>query len=82
MNVKYHSDIKRDWVGQSNCLGLHASLMFPSRGGNHSSAKEVCKGCEVRAECLEYAITNHETHGVWGGLSARERKGLTVEDVA
>jgi WhiB family redox-sensing transcriptional regulator len=36
----------------------------------------VCVGCDVRAECLEYAMANDERFGIWGGLSERERRRL------
>jgi WhiB family transcriptional regulator, redox-sensing transcriptional regulator len=32
--------------------------------------------CEVRAECLEYALENDERFGIWGGLSERERRRI------
>jgi hypothetical protein len=37
-------------------------------------AKAVCRACPVRDDCLEYALTNAEPWGVWGGLSADERR--------
>jgi WhiB family redox-sensing transcriptional regulator len=39
-------------------------------------AKRICSGCEVRAECLEYALAHDERFGIWGGLSERERRRL------
>ena len=36
----------------------------------------MCVGCEVRAECLQYALDHGERFGVWGGLSERERREL------
>lgn len=39
-------------------------------------AKQLCWGCPIRLECLDYAVSNSETEGVWGGLAERERKGL------
>ena len=37
---------------------------------------KVCVGCDVRSECLEYALANDERFGIWGGLSERERRKL------
>jgi Transcription factor WhiB len=42
-----------------------------------NQAKAVCASCSIRQKCLEYAITNKETEGVWGGLSGPERLKLT-----
>ena len=36
----------------------------------------MCLACEVRGECLEYALANDERFGIWGGLSERERRKL------
>ena len=36
----------------------------------------MCTSCEVRAECLDYALANDERFGIWGGLSERERRKL------
>lgn len=50
--------------------------VFPEKGGSTREAKRVCVGCEVRVECLEYALANDERFGIWGGLSERERRKL------
>ncbi len=50
---------------------------FPEKGGSTREAKKVCTSCEVRAECLDYALANDERFGIWGGgLSERERRKL------
>jgi WhiB family redox-sensing transcriptional regulator len=36
----------------------------------------VCQTCEVRTECLEYALDNAELFGIWGGMSERQRRKL------
>ena len=65
---------ERRWQEQANCLGVDPDLFFPERGASTKEAKAVCRGCEVRAECLEYALTHGEKFGIWGGLSERERR--------
>jgi WhiB family redox-sensing transcriptional regulator len=40
---------------------------------------EMCirdSSCDVRQECLEYALAHDERFGIWGGLSERERRRL------
>jgi WhiB family redox-sensing transcriptional regulator len=66
----------RAWQDQANCLGVDPDLFFPERGASTREAKEVCRGCVVRGECLEYALANGEKFGIWGGLSERERRRL------
>ena len=66
----------RAWQDQANCLGVDPDLFFPERGASTREAKEVCRGCVVRNDCLEYALDNGEKFGIWGGLSERERRRL------
>ena len=67
---------ERSWQDEANCLGVDPDLFFPERGASTREAKEVCRGCVVRLDCLEYALVNGEKFGIWGGLSERERRRL------
>ena len=67
------------WFDQANCLGVDPDLFFPERGASTREAKEVCRACTVRLDCLEYALVNGEKFGIWGGLSERERRRLRRE---
>ena len=51
------------WQDDANCLGVDPDLFFPERGASTREAKEVCRGCVVREECLEFALQNGETIG-------------------
>jgi WhiB family transcriptional regulator, redox-sensing transcriptional regulator len=64
------------WQEYANCLGVDPDLFFPERGASTREAKEVCRGCVVRNECLEYALRHAEKFGIWGGMSERERRRL------
>jgi WhiB family transcriptional regulator, redox-sensing transcriptional regulator len=64
------------WQDQANCMGVDPDLFFPERGASTREAKEVCRGCVVREDCLEYALSNSEKFGIWGGLSERERRKI------
>jgi WhiB family redox-sensing transcriptional regulator len=67
-------DSGQRWQERANCLGVDPDLFFPERGASTREAKAVCRGCEVQAECLEYALAHGEKFGIWGGLSERERR--------
>ncbi len=67
---------ERRWQERANCLGVDPDLFFPERGASTREAKAVCGSCEVRPECLEYALDHAEKFGIWGGLSERERRRL------
>ncbi|MEO8827684.1 WhiB family transcriptional regulator [Lapillicoccus sp.] len=64
------------WQERSLCAQTDPEAFFPEKGGSTREAKKVCIGCEVRAECLEYALAKDERFGIWGGLSERERRKL------
>lgn len=71
-----HGPQERTWQTKANCMGVDPDLFFPERGASTREAKEVCRGCVVREDCLEYALANGEKFGIWGGLSERERRRL------
>ncbi|MDH4168598.1 MAG: WhiB family transcriptional regulator [Acidimicrobiia bacterium] len=64
------------WQDYANCLGVDPDLFFPERGASTREAKEVCRGCVVQEDCLEYALRNGEKFGIWGGMSERERRRI------
>jgi len=65
-----------DWQERALCAQTDPEAFFPEKGGSTREAKRICSGCEVRAECLEYALAQDERFGIWGGLSERERRRL------
>jgi WhiB family redox-sensing transcriptional regulator len=52
---------------------MDISLFYPPSGHRPTEALEACGRCEVRVECLQYAIDNHQHWGVWGGMTERQR---------
>lgn len=67
------------------CKGMDQRIFFPTQGQDTRPAKAICSGCSAREACLDFALTNREKFGVWGGMSERERRderkarGLTEE---
>jgi WhiB family redox-sensing transcriptional regulator len=64
------------WQERALCAQTDPEAFFPEKGGSTREAKKICTGCEVRSECLEYALAKDERFGIWGGLSERERRRL------
>jgi len=64
------------WRELAACRGTDLEVFFPGRGESAGPARQVCAACPVRQPCLDYAITNRITHGIWGGLTERERRAL------
>jgi WhiB family redox-sensing transcriptional regulator len=65
-----------DWRELALCLQFNGDVWFPEKGESPAAAKLLCGRCEVRAECLEFALDTNEDYGIWGGLSTAERKSL------
>jgi len=76
----------RSWELHAACRGTRSVLFVPpigyeSKEQEHdrvAAAKQICAECPVRRECLEYALRVDEPYGVWGGLSEKERRQLSV----
>lgn len=68
---------RQSWADDALCRQIgDVELFFPEKGGSVREAKHVCLSCDVRPECLEYALFNRERYGIWGGLSERERRQM------
>lgn len=75
------SDNRAEWWSLGACLSADPDLFFPiSESGparrQVTAAKAVCAGCQVREQCLNYALAAGPIHGVWGGTSEEERRTL------
>lgn len=73
------------WQDRALCAEVDPDLFFPARGGDHVTPARVCFRCEVRQECLDYAMEVESRpwvsgrYGTYGGLSAAERARLAGE---
>ena len=69
---------ERNWRAEGGCRAVNPEVMFPAPDDVDAveAAKQVCAGCPVRARCLVDAMTDWQDHGVWGGLSEKERRAL------
>ena len=65
------------WQQHAECVHYAGRVdFFPARGESVRDAKAVCAACPVQSECLDFALRLKVAHGVWGGLSERERRTL------
>ena len=85
-----------DWHAQAACGGTEArppvlgwdgwfpaTLHTATQRRAEDAARDVCwQRCPVRTDCLEAALVNGETSGVWGGLTPAERQRLIRKDTA
>lgn len=70
-----------EWLHRARCRNEDPELFFPvgtsgPAASQVAAAKAVCRQCEVRTECLEWAMATGQDAGVWGGLSEEERRAL------
>ncbi len=70
------SSADRDFIDDALCAQTDPEAFFPEKGGSPKEAKAMCARCQVADACLQDALDNDEEFGVWGGLTARERKNL------
>ena len=64
------------WQESSNCMGINPDLFFPVTGASVEEAKGVCQSCEVREDCLEFALVNGVKSRVMGGHTEDERQSI------
>lgn len=70
--------------GSCTSIGPDATIgfdpFFPLSGLDDlgAAAKRVCASCPVRTDCLAVALTYGEDFGIWGGLTAAERRALAT----
>ena len=61
-----------DWRNRAACLSEDPELFFPIGNSGPAKmqiaeAKTVCRGCEVRETCLQWALDHDADFGVFGG---------------
>jgi WhiB family transcriptional regulator, redox-sensing transcriptional regulator len=76
------SGIEQDWRVRGECADRNPDMWFSTAGKNVREAKRLCRLCAVRKECLSFAVESSIPHGVWGGMSETERRGLRVHQLA
>ena len=75
------------WRDLALCRDTDPELFFPVGTTGLAlvaidKAKQVCAECEVRVECLDFALETNQDSGIWGGTSEEERRVLRRQYVA
>lgn len=76
-----------DWRMKASCRSVDPDLFFPvgTTGlalDQIEQAKAVCRACDARSACLEFALSTNQESGVWGATSEEERRKLRKQWVA
>ncbi len=67
------------WQRDAACVDAEPELFYADQSTDPSTvsaARRICRGCSVRRACVDYAIENNEQSGMWGGLTANERRSV------
>lgn len=64
------------WMRRARCRGLDPEQFFVRTTAQSKTAVNVCQGCPVKSHCLQYALDHDIDFGIWGGLTARQRRRL------
>ena len=70
-----------EWWRAAACADAEPELFFPISATAASStqvkrAKLICASCQVRSNCLNYALDYRQEQGIWGGLTEEERRRI------
>jgi WhiB family redox-sensing transcriptional regulator len=76
MRTQQPSARDMEWHDRGLCNQTDPEAFFPEKGGSVREAKRICSRCEVKPECLAWALGSKEPFGVWGGTTERERRIL------
>jgi WhiB family transcriptional regulator, redox-sensing transcriptional regulator len=71
--------IGQPWMDQAACKDHPTDWWFVGRGGDVRPAKKICATCEVKEECILYAIETNCLFGMFGGLTYRGRMNWAKE---
>jgi WhiB family redox-sensing transcriptional regulator len=64
------------WRQRAECRGVDPDIFYPASAEEAEEARSICSGCSVMKACLEWALSNRERDGVWGGATERERRRM------
>ncbi len=66
------------WRLRGACRGLDPEIFYSASEEDDglARAKQVCSTCVVKQQCLEFALANRESEGIWGGATEKERRRI------
>jgi WhiB family redox-sensing transcriptional regulator len=82
-------ELQEGWQQLARCRGADASLFFSPtylekrevRAAREAQARAICAECPVKRDCLDFALSTREPHGIWGGLNEIERRAILARRV-
>lgn len=72
-----HDDDMNDaWREEALCTEFDPELFSPEKGESSANAKRICGMCDVRQQCLDYAVRTFQMDGIWGGVGPKTRERI------
>jgi len=69
----------QSWRDDALCREIGPAIFFPGTGHSVRPAKRICAQCEVRSNCLEFAVRSFVRDGVWGGCTRTDFERIRRE---
>ena len=67
---------ERPWAAYAACRDVDPDVFFPASEEDSTQGLRICRGCPVKAECLDWALETRVRYGIWGGATERDRRRL------
>jgi len=79
--IRTHEWDDQQWRARSACRDSSPDIFFPVGTTGPAlehidTAKRICTACQVRDECLEFALATNQEAGIWGATTEEERRKL------
>lgn len=70
------SERPTDWRDDAACIEVGPDAFFPGKGESPADALRMCAGCDVREQCLAFAVADPTIDGIWGGTTPKQRQAI------
>ena len=76
--MTFFDDLPRPprWMESAARAETSPDAFYPDKGDPAKLAKKTCARCDVREQCLNYALEHDERLGIWGGIGSKERSRI------
>lgn len=66
------------WMANALCTQVDPEVFFPEKPDTPELARKICGSCDVIEQCREYALRTRPRHGIWAGMTLRQRNKIKV----
>ena len=74
-----------EWHARAACRGAGTTAFVLGPGANAAvmaRVRAICATCPVTVQCLDFAMSDPDTMGIWSGTSAQQRRAMRAGRVA